>query len=229
MKLVIGVPTTGLVAMGFSYSLCGLTSYIAARGIATLPDESVEISINVAESSVIHSNRERIIMEALDKDATHVLFLDHDMVFEPQIIDVLAGRRQEVVCTNYVLKQEDTDFVAVDLQGRRVPTTDQSTGLLPIHYSGFGVSLFDLAAFKRTPQPWFLPKWVPEMKTYTTEDVPCYEKLREYGATVYLDQDASKLINGHIGLRAYSYKHWSPKPKSEASKPVLSAVEAKRA
>lgn len=211
MRLVIGIPTTGTVVMGFSYSVIGMISMIGARGIKTLPNETIELSINVAEGPCIHSNRERIVMESIEKKATHLLFLDHDMAFEPEIIDVLAGRRQEVVCVNYVMKQEEPEFVAVDLNGNRVPTHEHSTGLQPIHYSGFGVSLFDLEAFKRTPQPWFQPKWLPELKTYTTEDVPCYEALRAAGATIYLDHDASKLVTGHIGARAYRWQHWKPK------------------
>lgn len=211
MKLVIGLPTTGSVSMGFAYSLCGLVSYISANGVKTLPERTVSASLDVQESSVIHTNRENIVYRAIERKATHLMFLDHDMVFEPTILDVLAGRRQEVVVTNYVLKQEEPDFVAVGLNGLRIPTTDNSTGLVPIAYSGFGVSLFDLEAFKRTPQPWFLPQWVQEAQTYTTEDNPCFARLREAGATVYLDHDASKLIAGHIGLKAYSYKHWKPK------------------
>lgn len=207
IRLVIGIPTTGLVAMGFAYSLCGLSSFIAARGLPSRPGESIEITMDVQESSVIHTNREQIVSRCIERDATHLLFLDHDMVFEPQIIDVLFGRRHPIVCTNYKIKNEaNTDFVAVDLNGHRVKTKEDSSGLQPIAYSGFGVSLFEVAAFKRTPQPWFMPEFVASANQYTTEDNPCYRRLREAGHTVYLDQDASKLITGHIGLHGWTWR-----------------------
>lgn len=212
IKLVIGLPTTGLVSMGFAYSLCGLTSYIAAKGLPSRPESVVSLSMDVVESSVIHTNREQIVMRAIANEATHLMFLDHDMVFEPQIVDVLFSRRHEIVVTNYLTKEAEPHFVAVSLTGSRVPTLEGSTGLAPIAYSGFGVSLFELSAFNDTPQPWFLPKYIPETKTYTTEDNPCFERLREAGHTVYLDQDASKLISGHIGLKAWRWQDFKETP-----------------
>jgi hypothetical protein len=208
IKLVIGIPTTGLVSMGFAYSLCGMTSFIAAGKIRSRPESAIEVSLDVQESSVIHTNREQIVSRAIERKATHLLFLDHDMVFEPQIIDVLLGRRQAVVCTNYLIKSEKPEFVAVGLDGNRVPTREDSTGLVPIAYSGFGVSLFEVAAFQRTPQPWFMPEFVASANQYTTEDNPCYRRLREAGSEVYLDQDASKLVSGHVGLKGWSWKEY---------------------
>lgn len=207
MKLVIGIPTTGLVSMGFAYSLCGLTSYIASRGLPSRRDETIEVSLDIQESSVIHTNREQIVSRCLEKEATHLLFLDHDMIFEPNILDVMAGRRQKVVVTNYPLKQPKLDFVAVDLNGRRINVTEDKTGLQPIAYSGFGVSLFDLEVFKKTPQPWFMPEFVPSANMYTTEDNPCFQRIRDAGFDVYLDHDASKLITGHVGLKGYTWRN----------------------
>jgi hypothetical protein len=197
--------------MGFAYSLCGLTSYIAAKGLPSRPESTVSLSIDVVESSVIHTNREQIVSRAIANDATHLLFLDHDMVFEPHIVDVLFSRRHEIVVTNYLTKEPEPKFVAVSLSDSRVPTVESSTGLAPISYSGFGVSLFELSAFKDTPQPWFLPRFIKETNSYTTEDNPCFERLREAGHTIYLDQDASKLISGHIGLKPWRWQDYKEK------------------
>jgi hypothetical protein len=150
-----------------------------------------------------------------------VATLDDDMIFHPTILDVLAGRRQEVVAVNYLIKTdpaESAEFVACGLTGGRIRTREQDTGIVPIAYTGFGASLFDLEAFKRTPQPWFQPRFDPATDTYTTEDNPCYERLRNAGATVYLDHDASKLVS-HLGTKAW---HWSE------SKPKASVTELKK-
>jgi len=208
IKLVIGIPTTGLVSMGFAYSLCGLTSYIAAKGISTRPESAIEVSLDIQESSVIHTNREQIVSRCIEKGATHLMFLDHDMVFEPEIINVMLGRRQPVVVTNYLIKSAKPEFVAVGMNGNRISTTEESTGLVPILYSGFGVSIIEMEVFKKTPQPWFLPKFVASANAYTTEDNPCFEAIREAGFEVYLDQDASKLITGHVGLRGWTWKDY---------------------
>lgn len=206
IKLVIAIPTAGMVRMGFAYSLAGMVAHVAAHGLRTRPEATIELKMDIVESSVIHTNREQLVRRAIDGGMTHLMFLDDDMVFEPSILEVMLGRRQGVVCTNYLIKTEPAkDFVAVGLDGGRVSTHEASTGLLPIAYSGFGVSVFDVEVFKATPQPWFLPKFIPEQNSYTTEDNPFYERVRNAGHTVYLDQDASKLVS-HLGSKAWNFR-----------------------
>ena len=77
--------------------------------------------------------------------------------------------------------------------------------------------------FKDIPQPWFLPEFLPETSDYTTEDNPCYRKIREAGHQVYLDQDASKLV-AHHGSAAWTWNQLYPAAKAEEPKPALSAV-----
>jgi hypothetical protein len=203
IKLTIGVPTAGRVCMGFAYSLVGMVSKLAAHGLPTVPEATVECTMDVVESSVIHTNREKIVARAIENGRTHLMFLDDDMVFEPQVLEIMLGRRQHVVAVNYLIKSEsDPQFVAVGLDGKRVATKEKSTGIVPIAYTGFGISVFDLDVFKKVPQPWFQPQFVPDRCEYTTEDNPCYAKIREHGFNVYLDHDASKLVR-HIGAHAW--------------------------
>ena len=223
VHVTIAVPTSGMVRAGFAYSLAGLTAFTAGKGIPSRQESMSSVKVDFEESSVIHGNRERMVRKAIDEGRTHLMFLDDDMVFEPHILDLLMNRRQEVVVCNYMIKsepEEHADWVSVGLDGRRIATTKDSYGMVPIHASGFGVSLFDLEAFKRTPQPWFEPRFVKEKSSYTTEDYPCYERLRAAGATVYLDQDASKLVS-HLGTKAWNWRQWvSPMPgKEEAAAP----------
>lgn len=205
IDLVIAIPTAGMVRMSFAYSLCGLVSTTAARGMPTRPEATLTVCMDIVESSVIHTNREQLVKRAIDAGKTHLMFFDDDMTFEPAVLEIMLGRRQPVVVTNYLIKTATPEFVAVGLDGKRVPTREGSTGLQPIAYSGFGCSLFELEVFKRTPQPWFLPKFIPESSSYTTEDNPCFERIREAGFPVYLDHDASKLLS-HIGSRAWNWK-----------------------
>lgn len=217
LRIAICVPTAGVVPMGFAYSLAGMISKVAAQGIPTRPESQVVMSLDVNESSVWITNREMLVRRSIDNDRTHVMFLDDDMVFEPQVLEILAGRRQPVVTCNYVIKTEPVkDFVAVSLTGKRIPTTAADTGLAPIAYSGFGVSLFEIDVFKKTPQPWFLPEFDPKTSQYTTEDNPCFRRIREAGFPCYVDHDASKLVR-HIGRKAYCWHEWKPETKDNAS------------
>ena len=208
IRLIIAVPTAGTCRMGFCYSVAGLVAGVAARGIPSRPEASIDIKMDVVESSNWITNREQLVRRAVDNGMTHLLFLDDDMTFEPDVLNVMLGRRQPVVVTNYLIKTEECDsFVAVGLNGQRVPTLAKSTGMEPIAYSGFGVSLFDLDVFRKIPQPWFLPEFIADSSSYTTEDNPCYAKIRDAGYPVYLDHDASKMV-AHVGNAAWIWKDY---------------------
>jgi len=206
VRLVVAVPTAGMVNMGFACSLAGMISYTAANAVKTLPECSIQIKLDVVQSSNWITNREKLCKHAVENNMTHLMFLDDDMVFDPQVLEIMLGRRQSIVCTNYLMKTEVPEFVAVSLDGqKRVKTTERSTGIEPVAYSGFGVSLFDVDVFRKVEQPWFAPVFIPEKSEYTTEDNPFYRKAREAGYTVYLDHDASKLVS-HVGTRAWYWK-----------------------
>lgn len=209
IKVSVAVPTGGQVPMSFAYSLSALVGYTAAHAVPTMPGAEAELQINIVESSNWITNREQLAAHAIAEGYTHMLFLDDDMSFHPSVLSVLLGRRQPIVVTNYLIKTDAPEFVAVGLDGNRIPTTEQSTGLQPIAYSGFGVSLFEVDVFKRTPQPWFLPDFDPAQNSYTTEDNPFFRRARESGFKVLLDHDASKLL-GHVGRRTWRWQEWRP-------------------
>lgn len=212
IKLVIAVPTAGMVRSGFAYSLAGMVGKIAG-GVPTRPEATITMLMDMQESSVIHSNREQLAKRAIERGNTHLMFIDDDMQFEPQIAEVLLGRRQPVVAVNYPIKKFPMEFVAVAECGRRIVTKKESVGLQECAYTGFGVSLFEVEVFKKTPQPWFLPKFVPEADMYTTEDNPFFERIRQAGFKPYVDHDASKLVTAHWGGYAYGWQQWKPKEK----------------
>ena len=205
IRVMIGIPTAGTVPAMFAYSLAGMVARFASTRVPTMPEVSISLVMRILESSNWITNREKLAKLAVEEDATHLMFLDDDMQFDPRVLEMLLGRRQDIVVTNYLIKTTPAkDFVAVDLQGRRVATTSESTGLQSINYSGFGASLISTDVFRKVPQPWFKPKFDPDSSEYTTEDCPFFEKVREAGYKVYLDQDASKLV-GHIGRKTWVF------------------------
>jgi hypothetical protein len=208
IRLTIAIPTAGLVRMEFAYSLAGLVTRFAKEALPSRPNEKFHATISVAAGSVIHANRENLVQTALSAGSTHILFLDDDMEFDGGVANSLFSRKQPVIVTNYLIKnKEKNKFVALDPELReRISTLASSTGITPIGYSGFGVSLFETQIFRKIPQPWFLPRWEKTVyNKYTTEDYPFFEKLRENGIPCYLDQDASKLIR-HLGNSSWSWE-----------------------
>lgn len=213
IRLVVAIPTTGMNLCEFTHSFGLLMAYLT-RPIKTRPEAGHEVVLDLQKSSCIHWNREELVYRAIENKMTHLLFLDHDMTFEPNILDIMFGRRQPVVACNYLIKSENAEFVAVSENGRRIITDKESTGLQEIAYTGFGVSLFETHVFQKTPQPWFMPEFVPPAR-YTTEDNPCFRKIREAGFKCYVDHDASKLVGHADTSRIW---RWSDFKKKEQVK-----------
>ena len=203
IRIMVGIPSAGMVPLMFAYSLAGMAARFASERVPTVPEASISMNLRMVQSSNWITNREKLAKLALTEDATHLMFLDDDMCFDPRVLETLLGRRQQIVVTNYLIKTEPAkDFVSVDLHERRVPLTEGSTGIQPVNYSGFGVSLINTDVFRALPQPWFQPRFDPKTDEYTTEDCPFFEAARKAGFVVYLDHDASKML-GHIGQKTW--------------------------
>jgi hypothetical protein len=208
IRLSIGVPSSGFVRAGFAHSLANMMGHLASIGIQSRPNTPLTLLLNMVEGSVIHMARENIVMRALEENATHLLFLDDDMVFEADILDVLFSRDSQATITNYLLKVDQPKFLTVDEDSQEIKTIEESTGLQVARSGGFGISLFDMDVFKKTPQPWFLPLYIPSIKRYTTEDVPFFHRIKQAGFQLYVDHDASKKVS-HIGNKIWDWKQLS--------------------
>jgi hypothetical protein len=205
IKLVVAIPTAGAVHIDFAYSLAGLMAMIAKDGVKTCPEIYLELYIDTVTGSVIHSNREKLVTRAIENKATHLLFLDDDIQFHPAVLEIMIGRRHPIVVTNYLIKTDAKEFVAIDADNNRVATNALSRGIQPVAGSGFGCSLFETSVFNKIEQPWFAPVWNTKNQSYSTEDYPFFQKASDAGIPIYLDHDASKLIS-HIGYRTWNWK-----------------------
>lgn len=222
LRVAICVPTSGMCRSWFAHSLATMMS--SQQLLPTMPDvTSMTTNLFMQETSVIHANREILVKGALEWKATHIMFLDDDMIFEPQVLAIMLGRRHAMVACNYPKRGWPLTFTAIRPDGRGIIlTTTESTGLEEAAYTGFGVSLIEAKVFEQTPKPWFLPLYLPEADMYTTEDNPFCERIRKAGFTVYVDHDASKFV-GHNGSHTYHWLQWHP-PQAEAAAPQLSVV-----
>lgn len=195
IKLAICVASSGQCKTFFASSLAGLIG--AAQTLEFWPQvESVETTLLVQESSVIHGNREALIHRALEWEATHILFFDDDMIFPANIISTMFGRRHDIVICNYPKRGFPLTPTAVTIDGRAM--LPKASGIEEARYGGFGVALINAEVFRKVPSPWFLPQWAEDQQCYTTEDLPFYDKAREHGFRCWVDHEASMQV-GHRG------------------------------
>lgn len=174
------------------------------------------------QSSLIHSSRQQLVVDAILQGATHILFVDSDQAFPPDTVHRLVRHDKLIVGANIVTKEIPARPCAVGLDGKYVYTDPQSSGLEQVAVLGTGLMLINTRVFGMIEPPLFLMPYLPETKTYLGEDVYFSRKAREAGIPIFVDHDLSKLV-GHIGQFQYFHDHVGEKI-SEAVEELEAAV-----
>lgn len=97
MKLMIAVPTTDFVHVEFMKSLVELNAHLIRQG--------VDVSVRIMSGTLVYIARNRLALEAIEGGYTHVLWLDSDMTFGPDILDDLMFCGHEMVCGAFVSRR----------------------------------------------------------------------------------------------------------------------------
>lgn len=154
----------------------------------------VPCNLLIKQSSNLANNRERLVMDSLQNGASHILFMDDDMIFPPEAVKSLIKADKPIVITNYRIKMPEVVWTA---------KVEPSSGLEEVEYGGLGLALINAEVFKALPQPWFAFAYNHEYKEHTSEDAYFFKKAKQYGFPCLVDHDASKLIS-HEGMYAYN-------------------------
>ena len=97
MKLMVAVPTTDYVHAEFVKSLVGL--------IEKLTKDGVDVSTRIVSGTLVYVARNRLAQEAINDNFTHILWLDSDMTFGPDIVDDLLFCGKDMVCGAFVMRR----------------------------------------------------------------------------------------------------------------------------
>lgn len=99
MKLLIAIPCMDTVPVLFMQSLVRLTQKLSADGI--------DYTVGIESGTLVYMARDRLAGKAVNEGFSHVLWLDSDMVFEPELLEDLQFSGK--------------DFVTGIAHGRRKP------------------------------------------------------------------------------------------------------------
>ena len=89
-RLLIAVPSTGLMAADFVKSLVKLTEHLQREGIAH--------HVEIMAGTLVYLARNSLACKAINENFTHLLFLDSDMVFHESIVEDLLFCGKDFVC-----------------------------------------------------------------------------------------------------------------------------------
>ena len=97
---LVGVPSGSHWIAQFGVDLVNLFNKFNTVRVADYHRQSLQLA-NV-RSSVLPQNRLNLVKAAQDLEATHLLFLDSDQTFPPDLIHRLAAHHKLVVAANCV-------------------------------------------------------------------------------------------------------------------------------
>lgn len=200
VRVLVGIPSGDQCDTDFAISLFRMGVVFSEN------NPGAEIGSMNLRSSVLCASRNGIAQHAIDSGATHVLFLDSDMVFPGDLLDRLLKHDKDIVGVNYSRRTLPTVPTAfIDGHGP-LYTEKDSAGLVPVTHCGMGAMLIKGHVFDGMKQPIFKFEDRPGNVDFVGEDVIFCRKAKEAGFQVLVDQDLSREI-GHIGQWVYLPKH----------------------
>ncbi len=204
-RIVIGVPSHGDWKAGFGLALSQMC-------MATLKHGDKEVSVVGSIGSMLSRQRHELVMNAKAQNATHLLFLDSDIIFPDDALDQLLFWDKPVVGASYPTKTMPPMPTTRRWKNDRwefVFTNKKSDGIEKVDRLPTGCLLIEMGVFEELRQPWFEFPWCGEEDNYQGEDWTFCERVEEAGIEMYLDHNLTKEVI-HVGNFFYKNAHINP-------------------
>lgn len=207
VKVGICIPSRGDCMMQTAFDIATMCAYDAKNR----PGDQALFTIN---GTFIFDQREKLAEFALEQNCTHLLFVDSDMRFPKNTIEILLARNKDIVGVNAVTRQlpvkPTAKYLTINEEEKTATWTHvvskDKVGLERVSSVGFGVVMIKAEVFAKLEKPWFWFEQLPGSKVLG-EDVYFCIKAADAGVQTWVDHDLSKKI-GHIGLHTYSWDNY---------------------
>lgn len=200
-RVIVGVPSNTTWLAEFGVDLVNLVASFTKKPVPGYKSQELRV-VNV-RSSILPKNRLNLVKAAQAAQATHILFLDSDHSFPPDLIHRLAKHKKMVVAANCVTKQVPANTTAraksqLRAQGDPVYSDPDMHGLEAVWRVGTGVMLVAMSVFKLIGRGVWDMTYLPEADDYQGEDWSFCQACEKQGVPIFVDHDVSRLV-GHIG------------------------------
>jgi hypothetical protein len=187
-KILIGVPTAEYARRADFYDYFNMLE----KPLGTI--------ITFAHGQSPARNRNLIIQQALENNCTHILFIDDDTAFRPDLLSRLIAHNVDIVTGLYLMRNyphKPIIFDSADAEGRCLHSWlfPHKTGLIKIVAAGLGCCLIKTDVFRKMQQPWIR---LGELeKDHWCDDIGFFRRVRQEipNIEVYCDTDTRV---GHI-------------------------------
>lgn len=199
LNVVVCIPSTGTWVSAFGHAF----AMMVADFMTWRPEgcKSKFIQILTQDSSMLVQSRHDLVKTALKYDATHVLFLDCDMVFPKDLLRRLLEADKDIVGLNCTTRGFPLTHIAHDFMQELIDSRGR-TGLEKVQQVGLAVMLIRADVLRRLRPPLFMMEWIPDTGAYCGEDIYFCQLAQEAGFDIWVDHDLSQNIL-HVGKLAY--------------------------
>lgn len=199
-KVALGIPNTGQIEMETAHCLMSMLTYMVQKYVSK---GVLDICLLTIDGTIIPQSRIGIVEEAKRLDATHILWIDSDMTFPRETMEILLSHKQPIVGANYSQRKRPCKPTTADLQSNWLYEEGQ-TGLEEVKFMGHGVCLVETAIYDAMNEPYYMNEWIPEKRTVMGEDVYFFrEAACQLGIFPFVDHDLSAKVT-HIGKHHYT-------------------------
>ncbi len=189
---------------------CMALAHMIGRFKSDYPGWNLAISMNYEEGK-LPMVRESLVEKAMAVDdqipTSHVLFIDDDMNFPPELMHRLFEHRVPIVGVNYPTRRPPIRMTAV--KNHKPISSANKRGLEKVDFCGMGAMLIDVEVFRKIPKPWFLigtqkhPE-TGEFASFVTEDTWFCAQAAKAGYEIMIDHDLSQDVS-HLGTIEYTH------------------------
>lgn len=186
-KVVIGLPCTEMMKSKTAHAIGALALHSADKVIDFLMIQSCDIA----------SSRMWLTHEALKKEATHLLFVDSDMLFPSDALEQLLARGKDIIGVEYHKRKFPLETVTAYFpDGEKSETEPFKVGV-----AGTGLMLINLEVFKnpKMDKNWFSFGRNSEGKNVIGEDGWFCNTARDAGYDIWVDPVIKVLHLGEYG------------------------------
>ena len=199
-NVLIGMCTGGTVRSETVTSLIGAMEMLKQKGVDT--------GLSIQVGGYVAWNRNALVRTAKERGATHLMFIDNDMIFPASGIVRLLDHDKDIVGGAYnargvegmpvvstVKLSDDYTSGKYDFNAQIPPQLFKCYGM------GTGFMLIKMSVFDdpKLPAPWFEAPEDPD-GTHHTEDIEFCRKALKLGYDVWC---SPTIKIGHIGTHVY--------------------------
>lgn len=186
VSIAIGMPNGGTIKTNTLMCL-----------MDAIPQVKCERHLVMPIGGYSHNSRNMVVDKATEYKATHIMFIDNDMIFPPDGIKKLIEHDFDIVAANYHERgfPLTSTLKFIDNKGelRKGLESDFSKTVFKCFAAGTGFMLIKMKVFEKLKKPYF---FVEDRGEFCTEDFYFCKRAHEVGIQTWCDPTVKVLHQG---------------------------------